>query len=564
MSKDQFMSDIELSSELDSLLGGISISNKPNNLPPIQARTKETQTHQDLVIARNNEIRSKLDALRKRVIHDDDKTKLNKDVPTNENLHTEVEILRSELEKLRTQTNKEREQLQESITNEGNDAVSKEIELQAALQAERQQAALMRKALEERDKALEDLTTQCQSLEDDLEDREREMDHLTRKIEQVQADPSTSRSMEILDDRPLVNQLSSHSDISELFQEEKVNSAKGFAIPWQLIGKKIVIALSVGLAGITLILLWPHIYKNFILPIVMSKSTPTVSMTPTIVPTIPPPPSDAETQIKPTPTATPTTETQTPVVIPVPLISEPIRDQLNSGGKGPLMLQIPAKQFFMGSKPLYGGGTERGEQPFHAVNINTFFIAKYETTFEEYDTFANATGRALPDDAGFGRANRPVININWEDAQDYVKWLSSETGQHYYLPSEAQWEYAAKGGSVTRYWWGNTVQKGQAICFACGTEWDSRSTAPVGSLKPNAFGLYDTAGNVMEWLQDCYNIDYTNAPKDGSPWLTGDCSQHSVRSGAFNKPMSMTRNTARFKLPIESRFNMLGMRVARD
>lgn len=548
------MNEIDFNSELDSLIGGINPPNHPNNL-----LTKESQEHQDLITIRNNEIRSKLDALRKRAaLDDDDKVKSNKDeINLDENVRTEVDVLRSELEQLRKQTNTEREQLQHSTSNENNDAIAKEVELQAALQAERQQAALMRKALEERDKALEDLTNQCQSLEDDLEDREREMDHLARKIEQVQTDPLIA-----LNDRPLNNQRSSQSasDISELFHEEPVNYTNGFAIPWPLIGKSIAIILGTGFIGIALILLWPHIHKNFTLPL----STP--ATTPNVTSTIPSSQSQIETPIKPTTTPTPVIKVpaiETPT-IPQLVQLEPIRDQLNSGGQGPIMLSIPAGQFSMGSKPLYGGGTEREEQPFHPVTINTFFLAKYETSFEEYDLFANATGRSLPDDSGFGRGNHPVININWDDAQAYVKWLSAETGQNYYLPSEAQWEYAAKGGGVSRYWWGNTVQQGQAVCFACGTEWDSRSTAPVGSLKPNAFGLYDTAGNVMEWLQDCYNENYTGAPNDGSPWLSGDCSQRSVRSGAFNKPITMTRNSARFKLSVESRFNMLGMRVARD
>jgi formylglycine-generating enzyme required for sulfatase activity len=204
------------------------------------------------------------------------------------------------------------------------------------------------------------------------------------------------------------------------------------------------------------------------------------------------------------------------------------------------------------------------EQPAREVVLKAFAIGRFETTFDEYARFARARGRPLPDDAGFGRGNRPVINVSWEDAQAYVRWLSLETSQHYRLPSEAEWEYAARGGSKTRYWWGFAPKTRQAICFVCGTRWDNRSTAPVGSLAANAFGLYDTSGNVMEWVQDCFHRNYDGAPRDGSPWLKGDCSQRMVRGGAFNKPVSSARSTARFQLPVDARFNMLGFRVVRD
>jgi formylglycine-generating enzyme required for sulfatase activity len=146
----------------------------------------------------------------------------------------------------------------------------------------------------------------------------------------------------------------------------------------------------------------------------------------------------------------------------------------------------------------------------------------------------------------------------------YTRWLSQQTGRTYRLPSEAEWEYAARGGSDDWHWWGYALGQGNAVCLDCGSDWDARQPAPVGSLAANPFGLYDTAGNVMEWVQDCYNPNYQGAPADGSAWLTGDCEQRVVRGGAYNKPSANLRSSARSKLPGELRLQMLGFRVVRE
>jgi formylglycine-generating enzyme required for sulfatase activity len=170
----------------------------------------------------------------------------------------------------------------------------------------------------------------------------------------------------------------------------------------------------------------------------------------------------------------------------------------------------------------------------------------------------------LPDDAGWGRGKQPVVNVNWDDARAYTAWLSAQTGARYRLPSEAEWEYAARGGSDNRFWWGYPIGTGNAICFDCGSRWDNRNPAPVGSLAANGFGLHDTAGNVMEWVEDCYHPDYQGAPAGGSPWIGGDCGQHMVRGGAYNKPARSLRSGARLQMAKDSRLNNLGFRIARD
>jgi formylglycine-generating enzyme required for sulfatase activity len=181
------------------------------------------------------------------------------------------------------------------------------------------------------------------------------------------------------------------------------------------------------------------------------------------------------------------------------------RHVLKDGGKGPEMVILPAGTFKMGD--IQGGGSDR-EKPVHEVSVARFAIGRYEVTFAEYDQFAKATGRIKPDDEGWGRGKHPVINVTWYDAKAYTEWLTEQTGKQYSLPSEAQWEYAARAGTETKYWWGNEIGENRANCRNCGSQWDGSSTAPVGSFGPNPFGLYDTAGNVWEWISDSWHKDY--------------------------------------------------------
>jgi formylglycine-generating enzyme required for sulfatase activity len=132
------------------------------------------------------------------------------------------------------------------------------------------------------------------------------------------------------------------------------------------------------------------------------------------------------------------------------------------------------------------------------------------------------------------------------------------------LPSEAEWEFAAAGGARTTYWWGFDTGVGRAACFDCGSVWDNRSTAPVGTFAPNSLGLFDTAGNAMEWVADCYRPDYAGAPADGSPVITEDCQYRVARGGAFNKPARSMGSTFRQRFDPVTRLNMLGFRLARD
>jgi len=238
-----------------------------------------------------------------------------------------------------------------------------------------------------------------------------------------------------------------------------------------------------------------------------------------------------------------------------------LRDRLADGSAAPTMIVLPGSSFLMGGHSPSG---EPDEHPEHQVQVRGFLIGANEVTFADYDRFARAAGRRLPDDFGWGRGRRPVVDVSWVDAQAYAQWLSRQTGRRYRLPSEAEWEYAARGGTQSSYWWGGGPQPGRALCFNCGSTWDGRSTAPVGSFEPNPYGLYDTAGNVLEWTADCYRPSYEGAPADGSAWDQAPCDGRVARGGAFDKPAKSLRSTARAQLGPDTRLNMLGFRVARD
>ena len=238
-----------------------------------------------------------------------------------------------------------------------------------------------------------------------------------------------------------------------------------------------------------------------------------------------------------------------------------ILDRLSAGGRGPVMLHIPGGRFTMGWEHDQLVADER---PAHMVDIKDFAIGRSEVSFNEYERFARATGRPVPDDMGWGRGQRPVINVSWEAASAYAGWLSAQTGKRYRLPTEAEWEYAAAGGNYGFYWWGYSFEEGHANCFDCGVRWSGKSTAPVGSFKANPYGLYDALGNVMEWVQDCYHDSYQGAPVNGSAWVEPGCRERVARGGAFNKPGDSLKLMNRSHYPADEGLFMLGFRLVRE
>lgn len=235
------------------------------------------------------------------------------------------------------------------------------------------------------------------------------------------------------------------------------------------------------------------------------------------------------------------------------------RDKMSNGSLGPVIIEIKTGSFKM-------GGQLFSEKPIHTVNINQpIFFMTNEVTFEEYDEFCNATKRNKPDDEFWGRSNRPVINVDWEDAQDYAHWLSAQTGATYRLPLESEWEWAARSGSVNKYTWGQLFENNKANCKTCGSKWDNTMTSPVGSFAPNPFGLYDMAGNVWEWVQDCWAENYINAPVHQIPRdFTGRCGNRTIRGGGWNSSPSQVTVSARLGIMTSTKSSFIGFRLVKD
>lgn len=208
-----------------------------------------------------------------------------------------------------------------------------------------------------------------------------------------------------------------------------------------------------------------------------------------------------------------------------------------------------------------GSYEEDDEQPVHTVRIRGFKMQAYEVTWKQWMQCVNAGQCRQPDDEGWGRGNRSVINVSWNDIQTYIQWLNRATGQRFRLPSEAEWEYAARAGSTTQYSWGDSVGNNRANCDGCGSRWDDSKTAPVGSFSANRFGLYDMHGNVWEWVQDCWNKSYQGAPSNGSAWQRGDCSRRVLRGGSWYNGPTYLRSAYRSFNAAGYRNDVLGFRL---
>ncbi|RKZ37421.1 MAG: formylglycine-generating enzyme family protein, partial [Gammaproteobacteria bacterium] len=228
------------------------------------------------------------------------------------------------------------------------------------------------------------------------------------------------------------------------------------------------------------------------------------------------------------------------------------------GSEGPEMVVIPAGRFQMGD--ITGNGYDR-EKPVHEVSVESFAIGKFEVTVGEYIRFVKATNSHAPewlekgsqyniktgsDDhykklgSALTNENHPIVGVSWNDAVAYTKWLNEQTGQSYRLPTEAEWEYAARAGTETEYWWGNEIDKSQANYGM-----NLKQTSPVGDYKANPFGLYDTVGNVWEWCTDNWHENYEGAPTDGSVWKGGEESLRVLRGGSWSSYPTVARTAFR-------------------
>jgi formylglycine-generating enzyme required for sulfatase activity len=262
---------------------------------------------------------------------------------------------------------------------------------------------------------------------------------------------------------------------------------------------------------------------------------------------------------------------------------EPFQDCVHC----PRMMVVPAGTFVMGGLKAEGKSLDNA-RPLHPVSIAyPFAVSKFEITFDQWEACYQLGGCGKPEDHpggewppdyGWGRGNRPVVGITWDDAKRYVIWLAERTGKPYRLLTEAEWEYAARGGTQTTYFWGDEIDKDEknsarASCDGCGSASNNDRTEPIGSFTANAYGLHDMHGNVWEWVEDCYHENYEGAPTDGSAG-GNECREHVLRGGSwFNAPAFIrsasrywrdpANNDVRNDLP-STRWHSIGLRVARD
>ena len=255
-----------------------------------------------------------------------------------------------------------------------------------------------------------------------------------------------------------------------------------------------------------------------------------------------PEPSPAPKQAAPLlPSASPAAPTAQPAPQAAASIREPEMISLRGGG------------FAMGSNE------DVSEKPVRQVTVKPFAMGKFPVSVREWNACAAAKACGF---AATGKDDAPVSNVSWSDAKQYAAWLAQTTGKPYRLPSEAEWEYAARGGTQTRYWWGDQFQPGMVNCKNCSDILITDQPAKVGSLKPNPFGLFDMGGGVDQWVEDCWHKNYQGAPVDGSAWIENECSAHVIRSGSWRKDQNYARTSNRGSYDTNVRYPTHGFRVA--
>ncbi len=259
------------------------------------------------------------------------------------------------------------------------------------------------------------------------------------------------------------------------------------------------------------------------------------------------------------------------------------------------MIGIPAGKFLMGS-PKSEPGRFDSEGPQHVVSIKAFAFGKYDITNAQFLEFLRTSGyQPAPCSRTLGLRwhslgggvvytpgydneppKWPAVCLDWHDAEAYIAWLNRKllrlrpelSKGPYRLPTEAEWEYAARAGTKTARWWGSAIGAGRADCNGCGSTWDDRLLADVDSFAPNPFGLYGMLGNAWQWTADCWHPNYVDAPRDGSAWLAKDCARHVIRGGSWNNLPVFVRSASRSASTADGGeydySSLIGFRVARN
>jgi formylglycine-generating enzyme required for sulfatase activity/class 3 adenylate cyclase len=275
---------------------------------------------------------------------------------------------------------------------------------------------------------------------------------------------------------------------------------------------------------------------------------------PIVTPAASPTPKSSPSQPSATTPApqVPPAASSSPTATPSPTASPSSLPQSTASIREPDMVTVRGGSFSMGSND------DPTERPVHQVTVKPFAIGRTPVTVIEWNECAAAKACGF---TATGKDDAPVTNVSWTDAHQYVVWLAQAAKKPYRLPSEAEWEYAARGGTQTKYWWGDRLQPGMAACKDCG-EVAAEQPVKVGSFKPNSFGLYDMGGGVDQWVEDCWHKNYQGAPVDGSAWTGGDCTAHVLRSGSWKNDARYVRPANRDSYDTNVRYPTHGFRVA--
>ncbi|MBD8533206.1 MULTISPECIES: formylglycine-generating enzyme family protein [unclassified Massilia] len=276
-------------------------------------------------------------------------------------------------------------------------------------------------------------------------------------------------------------------------------------------------------------------------------------------------PPPLATQSHATGSAPPAAKTPPKPVAPAPAPASPATAPRNGGEirdcqSCPALVALPTASFTMGNNT-----SDPSERPAHKVTIGApFAIGKFEVTVQQWTACVTANGCPRVPLSPETSASAPMRDLSWDDAQQYVKWLGMISGQPYRLPTEAEWEFAARGGAATPYWWGAQMAQGKANCKDCGQPWNSERPANAGSYPPNGYGIHDTSGSVWEWVADCWHNNYKDAPADARTWDEPGCRVRVIRGGSWREGAAYMVTSTRFRYDASVRQSQNGFRVARS
>jgi formylglycine-generating enzyme required for sulfatase activity/class 3 adenylate cyclase len=271
---------------------------------------------------------------------------------------------------------------------------------------------------------------------------------------------------------------------------------------------------------------------------------------------------------QPAPTVAPTQQQAAPQPEPSPLPKQaaplppsasPAAPAVRPNTPAAASVREPEMVSLRGGSFAMGSNEDVSEKPVRQVTVKPFAMGKFPVSVQEWNACAAAKACGF---TATGKDDAPVANVSWSDARQYVAWLAEATRKSYRLPSEAEWEYAARGGTQTRYWWGDQFQAGMVNCRNCSDIPANDQPVKVGSLKPNPFGLFDMGGSVDQWVEDCWHKNYQGAPVDGSAWVENECSSHVIRSGSWRKDSNYARTANRGSYDTNVRYPTHGFRVA--